>query len=340
MSTAKTSVSVLFGLPLLLAVLPAAAQGLSTPTKTVNAMNALWGQHDGRRAVHAKGIIADGVFTPTPEAAALSTSNLFHSAKSPVRVRFSDFTGAPSVADASSLALPHGMSMRFRPEGGAETDVVTNSFDRFPVATGEEFLLLLQALAASGPGAAKPTKFDQFTAGHPAVKLAFASAKTPTSFARQRYNGLNAFVFVDADGRRQPFRVQFVPVAGVALMDAATAASADPDVLMNELRQRVAAGPVEFRMVAQLAAPGDAANDATKPWPQDRRRVVLGTLTLDRLPAEQEPANADLELLPTRLAPGIQVSNDPLIRARAQTYDISIGRRERAALSRGPTRTR
>ncbi len=165
---------------------PAWAQGGTTATQTVDVMNQLWGRHPGVRANHAKGVVVEGSFTPTPEAATLSKASLFSGGPVSVTVRFSDSTGLPSLPDGSEDANPHGMSMKFDLPGGGEMDVVTNSLAFFPVATGEEFRDLLQALAASGPDAAKPTKAEQFIAAHPSVPKAFASAATPTSFARAK----------------------------------------------------------------------------------------------------------------------------------------------------------
>ncbi len=82
-------------------------------------------------------------------------------------------------------------------------DVVTNSLKFFPVATGEEFRDLLVAITKSGPGAAKPTRSSSSwrRIGRP---KALATARTPSSFGRQVYNGVNAFVLVDAAGKRTP----------------------------------------------------------------------------------------------------------------------------------------
>ena len=106
------------------------------------------------------------------------------------------------------------MSFKFRPTAGGEVDVVANSLKFFPVATGPEFRDLIEAIVASGPDATKPTKVEQFFASHPAVGPAFASATTPASYVRETYNGVNAFVFIDADGKRSPFRFQIAPLAG------------------------------------------------------------------------------------------------------------------------------
>jgi catalase len=132
----------------------------------------------------------------------------------PVTARFSDGTGLPDIADGDPNANPHGMAVRFHLPDGGEMDIVANSLAFFPVATGEEFLELLQAVAASGPEAKKPTPLESFLASHPAALPALTSAATPASFARETYNGVNAFVFVDAAGKRRPFRFRLEPAEG------------------------------------------------------------------------------------------------------------------------------
>lgn len=303
------------------------AQNANTATATVDTMNAIWGKHPGMRANHAKGVVVEGSFIPTAAALQLSKANLFAGPTVPMTVRFSASTGLPTLPDGSDDANPHGMSMRFRPAGGGDMDVVTNSLAFFPVATGEEFLELLQALAASGPDAAKPTKAEQFIAAHPSVPKAFASTATPTSYARETYNGIDAFIFVNADGTRQPFRFQFAPVAGAEHLSPADAKARAPDFLTAELRERLAKNPVAFRMMAQLANPGDQTKDPSKPWPADRRMVDLGTITLTKAANDSVAEEHALRLLPNRVPPGIEVSDDPLIDARVRSYLVSFGRR-------------
>ena len=324
--TRITTAAVLGGM---LAISPALAQTPSTAIATVDTMNQLWGKHPGLRANHAKGFVTEGSFTPTPAAAALSKANIFTGPAVPVTVRFSDSTGLPNLPDGSEGASPHGMSIKFRPAGSGPVDVVTNSLAFFPVATGEEFLELLQDFAVSGPDAPKPTKAEQFIAAHPAVSKAFGSVSTPSSFARETYNGVDAFIFVDAAGDRQAFRFQFQPVAGAEHLPAADSAKMAPDFLIDELPQRLAKGPFAFRVMAQLANPGDQTKDPSQPWPADRKMVDLGTITLDKADPDQVQAQKDLRYLPSQLTPGIEVSDDPLIDARVRAYVISFGRRAR-----------
>ena len=316
---------ILLGLTALSA--PALAQAPNTATQTVDTMNKMWGRHPGQRANHAVGVVVEGSFVATPEAAKLSKAVLFSGKPVPMTVRFSNATGMVNLADAADAANPHGMAMRFRPEGAPPVDVGLISLPYFPVATGEEFAALLLAASESPPDAPKPSKIEQFVATHPAVAKAGETVKTPTSFARETYNGINAFIFVNAAGDRQPFRYQFQPVAGPEHLDKEAAAKMEPDFLRKELPERLAKGPVQFRVMAQVANTGDSTKDPTQAWPSDRRMVELGTVTLTSTAPDQDKASRDLRLLPSQLEPGIEVSDDPIINARVSSYVVSFGRR-------------
>jgi len=311
--------------------------GLSCPTtiraedrpieeQIVDAMNKAFGTHPGFRANHAKGIVVEGSFKASPEAAGLSRAVLFNGSTIPVTVRFSDSTGVPNLPDGSKAANPHGMAIKFHLPDGRDTDMVINSLKFFPVSTGEDFRDLLLALAASPPDAAKPTKFDQFAASHPSVPAAFATAATPDSFADEEYYGIDAFVFINKAGERQAVRYQMVPERTVHL-DADDAAKRPPDFLMDELPERLKQGPVTFHLKAQLAAAGDSTKDATKPWPESRNIVELGLLTIDQAVANSAEVQKTLLFLPGQLTDGIEQSDDPLIDVRNSAYAISFSRR-------------
>jgi catalase len=306
---------------------PAFAQEASLPEQIVDIMNQLWGQHAGIRANHAKGVVVEGAFAPTKEASTLSKAALFRGEAIPVTARFSDSTGIPDIPDGGVNANPHGMSLKFHLADGGEMDIVANSLKFFPVATGDEFRDLLQAVVESGPDAAKPTKLDAFLASHPAAARALALLETPVSFARETYNGIDAFIFVDAAGNRRPFRFQIMPVEGDQHLSQADAAKQKPDFLMDELSARLANGPVRFRLMAQLAEPGDPTSDPSQPWPPDRKIVDLGTITLTKAAADNAAAQKMLLFLPGNLTEGIEVSDDSLIDVRNQAYAVSFGRR-------------
>ena len=66
---------------------PALAQEASTAEQTIDVMNTLFGKHPGARANHAKGVVAEGSFTPSPEAARISKASLFKGPAVPVTIR-------------------------------------------------------------------------------------------------------------------------------------------------------------------------------------------------------------------------------------------------------------
>jgi catalase len=292
----------------------------------VDAMNKAFGVHPGFRANHAKGVVVEGRFKASAEAATLSKAALFTGATIPVTVRFSDSTGIPDLPDGAGPANPHGMAIKYHLPDGSDTDMVINSLKFFPVSNGEDFRDLLLAVAASPADAAKPTKLDEFFASHPTVPAAFATATTPDSFADEEYYGINAFILINKAGDRQAVRYQMVPEKLVHLA-AADAAKQPPDFLMDELPERLKRGVVTFHLKAQLAAPGDPTADATRPWPEDRKLMELGQLTIDKAVADSATAQKALLFLPGQLTDGIEQSDDPLIDVRDGAYAESFSRR-------------
>lgn len=305
---------------------PAWAEDAPVETAVVDVMNKLFGVHPGFRAFHAKGVVVQGAFKGSTEAAGLSRAVLFDGRTVPVTVRFSDNGGLPTIADGSPDANPHGMAIKFHLPDGSETDMVTNSLKFFPVSTAADLLNLFLAAAESPPNAPKPTKLEQFVAGHPTVAAAAATVATPDSLVHEEYRGLNAFVLVNKAGERQPVRYMVVPEQVVHL-DPREAAARAPDFLMNELPERLARGPATFRLMAQLAAPGDPTSDPSKPWPQDRKVVELGVLTIDKAVPDSAEAEKMLLFLPGQLTDGIEASDDPMIDIRDGAYAVSFSRR-------------
>ena len=286
------------------------------------------GIHTGFRFMHAKGIVTSGTFTPTPEARSLSRAAHFTGPAVPVTVRFSNAPGVPTNADNDPGSGPRGIAIRFNLPGGGFTDIVSISHNGFVVGTGEDFLAFLQAAAASGPDAPQPKPIETFLGSHPrAAKFLGEIQARPKSYATLAYFGNNAFVFVDSSGRKQPVRYQIVPVAGEATLDSAAAAAAGENYLIEELRRRIAAGPVQFRLYAQLPNPGDPTDDGSIVWPDDRRRVPLGTIRLTKVEPEQEELQRSLTFNPTFLTNGIELSDDPLVQLRSAVYALSVAHR-------------
>jgi len=322
----KTAKNIGMALSCLLASAPAAAEDPPVTTQIVDLAGKLNGPHPGFRAFHAKGIVVEGSFKASPEAGRLSRATLFNGRTIPVTVRFSDGNGMPNVADGSPAANPHGMAIKYHLPGGVDTDMVTNSLKFFPVGTADDFRDLLLAIIASPPDAPKPTKLEQFFASHPNAPKAFGSVATPDSYADEEYHGINAFIFVSNAGQRQAVRYLLVPERLVHLTPE-DSAKQSPDFLSDDLSKRIAQKPVVFHLKAQLAEPGDQTKDASQPWPDDRKVVELGVLTLNKLVPDSSAAETKLLFIPTALMDGIELSDDPLPTARAAAYAESFARR-------------
>src|ERR1700704_3075021 len=311
---------------LLLATVPAvAADNPSVPTQIVDLANKVDGVHPGFRAFHAKGVVVEGTFKASAGAARLSRATLFNGSSIPVTARFSDASGMPTVPDGSP-AMPRGIAIKYRLPGGSVTDMVTNSFKFFPVGTGDDFRDLLQAITSSPPDAPHPNKVEQFFGGHPNAPKAIGSLPIPDSFADEEYHGIDAFIFVNKSGQRQAVRYLVVPEKLVHFAPE-EAAKQLHDCLFEDLAKRIAQKPVVFHLRAQLAEPGDQTKDGSQPWPDDRKVVDLGVLTLTKVVPNSGEAEKKLLFLPKNLTTGIELSDDPLPSVRAAAYGVSFGRR-------------
>ena len=90
--------------------------------------------------------------------------------------------------------------------------------------------------------------------------------------------------------------------------------------------ERVADGPVTFTWYAQLAEPSDVVDDPATAWPDDRRRVPLGTLTIDQVGPNSPEADRSLMFMPGTLPPGIEAA-DPMLTIRNASYPYSFQER-------------
>jgi hypothetical protein len=108
------------GVSLLLASAVAAADNAPIPTQIVDLANKVDGVHPGFRAFHAKGVVVEGSFKASAEAAQLSRATLFSGSSIPVTARFSDGSGMPTVPDGSP-AMPRGIAIKYHLPGGTDT---------------------------------------------------------------------------------------------------------------------------------------------------------------------------------------------------------------------------
>jgi len=313
--------------PLQLAAEEGPASQKSLAEQLVDAFNAVFGVHPGLRANHPKGVVLEGTFTPSSSAPSLTKAAHLQKRKAPipVTVRFSAGSGLPTVPDTNDM--PRGMAVKFALPDGTKTDLVVLSFNGFPVANAEEFRDFLLAVAASGPDAPKPTELENFLGGHPAAKAFVETPKPPpVSYGTLPYFGINAFKVTNAKGSVTHARYQLQPVAGAKYLSTEQVATMGPEYLTEEIRERVRRGPVKFTLLAQVAEQGDTIDNPTIVWPDTRKKIELGTITITKAVADSQAAEKKLLFVPGALVPGIEPA-DPMIAARSAAYIVSLSRR-------------
>lgn len=315
--------------------LPTDEKLLALSESLVQQFDGIFGLHPGFRPAHAKGTMLRGTFTPSAGAAALTRAPHIGRTSTPVVVRFSNSTGLPLVPDNDPNANPRGMAIRFQLAEHRHTDIVSHSTDGFPTRTGDEFLEFLRALAASDlskpSDPAHPSPLEIFLGGHAAAQAFVQTPKpAPSSFARESYFGVTAMRFVNKDGVSRFGRYRIVPDAGNEYLDDAAVKAKDANYLFGELTERIAAGPIRFGILVQVANDGDVVDDATIHWPEDRALVELGTVELTGAVEDDAREQKQIIFDPIPRVDGIEPSDDPLLELRAAIYLMS-GRRRRAA---------
>ena len=294
-----------------------------TPDKVVDAFTPPTGAPLGHRRNHAKGICFTGGFESNGGGSALSRAQVFTRGQYPALGRFNLGTADPNAPDATVRV--RGMGLRISTPDGQEwrTAMVDPPF--FPVSTPQAFYELLLASASKDASAMRT-----FSGAHPEIAAFGAWAKSAPwtgSYAENRFNGLNAFIFVDNSGAEHAVRWSLLPAAQPVPVSPDDLAKRGPNFLEEEIAERVRGGPLRWTMVVTVANPDDPTADPSKAWPEDRRAVDVGTLTVEEIQPERDGPCRDINFDPTVLPSGMRTSDDPFPAARSSVYAKSYDRR-------------
>src|ERR1700722_4065186 len=292
-----------------------------TPGKLVDAFAPPTGVALGHRRNHAKGICFTGVFEANGAGTELSSAEVFTRGQYPVLGRFNLGTADADAADA--MVRVRGMGLRISTPDGQEWRSAMINAPVFAVSTPQAFYQLL--IASKDPDAMKA-----FAAAHPDFAPFAAWAKSGAwtgSYAEERYNGLNSFVFTSGAGVEHVVRWSLLPAAHPVAVLPDELAKRGPDVLEQEIAERVRREPARWTMVVTIANPGDPIADPTRAWPADRRAVDVGTLTVQAIEPEPDGPCRDINFDPTVLPSGMKTSADPFPAARSAAYAVSFDRR-------------
>jgi catalase len=295
-----------------------------TPQLFLDRFEEVFGRQLGFRRNHAKGVVVEGYFDSNGNGLELSKAAVFRPGRTPVVGRFSLSGGYPAMKDSPTVARGLGLAFGFPGSQQWRTAMMnlTVFLDNSPQGFYDR---LLASRVVGATGKPDPAAMPRFLAEHPETARAMAinEAHPPTpGFADSTYRSLVAFYFINESGTRTPVRWSLVP------LQRALPPSTDPhNGLFIPLIRQMRAGPLRWRLMLTVGAPTDPVDDATLPWPGNRRVIDAGLLTLTAIRTDR-PGNArDINFDPLVLPEGIEPSEDPLLSARSAVYGASYRRR-------------
>jgi catalase len=280
----------------------------------VAAMRRLLNASPDDRPAHRHGVVRNGIFSPSGEAAGLSDFVGFRGSEYPVLTRFSSLFRQPGERDIK------GMATKLMPPGGEVTDLIAMSAEVFPVRRSRQFLALLEALQ-KGPVRSLPAIIGMLAtrqlSAHALLHGVIAAVRhgevDNTTFHGVQTFRLVRHTFPGRPPERHLVRYRWVPRSSEG---GGTAAGA------------LEAGQVRFTLELVRGNPGWArVHDPTWRWPKHAPIVRAGELILARAIV---PEPKLLAFNPAVLAPGIEPGDDELFSDRAGAYAVA------QALRQGP----
>jgi len=301
-----------------------------TPARIIDKFEEVNGPHPGFRRNHAKGVCFSGYFDSNGNGVAISKAAIFAPGRVSVLGRFAVAGDQPYAADTPGNV--RSMAVLFKLSTGEEWRSGMNNIPVFIVSTPQAFYDQIAAFAPdSATGKPNPASIDAFLAKYPESAKALqliVGRPISSGFENSTFNSLNAFRFINADGQVANVRWSMVSLQPFEPVSATQPAQGDKNYLFDALIASIHDHPLQWHLVITIADPGDPTDDATLPWPANRRQIDTGTLTVDHVESEDTSPARDINFDPLVLPDGIASSDDPLLSARSAAYSVSFTRRE------------
>jgi catalase len=301
-----------------------------TPDSFIKAFAWVNGKQSGFRKNHAKGVAVAGYFESNGNGREVTSAAVFRSGRTPVLGRFSLAGGNAHATDAPATA--RGLGLAFGFPGGAQWRTAMLNLPVFPDNSPQGFYdRLLASKPSPDNGKPEPAAMAAFLNAHPETAKAMTIiGQHPPSpgFADSTFRSLNTFYFVNDSGSRTPIRWSLLPIAAPPPRPAT-----GPNALFDTLVRQLRSAPLQWKLMLTIGAPSDSLDDATVPWPADRRAIDAGTLTLTSIATERAANARDINFDPLVLPPGIERSGDPLLSPRSAVYAASYRVRARETKS-------
>lgn len=291
-----------------------------TPEVAVDAIENIVGTFPGYRRAHAKGIAFEAIFQPNGATASITTARHLQTEPVPAIVRFSHSSPTPKPHEA--FVPIKGMSVRFQLSNNEITNLTMANIPVFITKTPEAFIRLLQVMSKEPLSIKEKFEVIRDSPEFHTIPKLMKALKPVSSFASETYNSLHAYYLVNQQGEKQAVRFKWEPI----IHGKDTSVSSSKIDLETELVHRQDKECIRFRLLVQLASPSDSIDDPSIMWPEDRKTIEAGVLTLTQV---REDRAEELVFDPTVVTEGIECSNDPVLHFRSAVYKESASRRLR-----------
>lgn len=284
------------------------------------------------RVVHARGVGAHGVFKATADISDLTRAKVFTPGlETPVFVRFS--TVQHSSHSPETLRDPRGFATKFYTTEG-NWDLVGNNLPVFFIRDAIKFPDVVHSLKpAPDTNLQDPNRFFDFFAHSPEathqVTRLYSDYGIPKGYHLMDGNSVHAYKMVNAKGKYVYVKFHWASRQGqknLTATEAAAIQAVDFNHATRELQKVISNGQFpQWDLYIQVLRPDQLNSfdfdplDPTKIWTDVPERKV-GTMTLNRNPANFFQETEQAAFAPSNLVPGIEASEDRLLQGRLFAY--------------------
>jgi catalase len=287
------------------------------------------------RTVHAKGAGAYGTFTVTKDISGYTRAAVFSGVGNRVKafVRFSAVAGELGAADAERDV--RGFAVRFYTDEG-NWDIVGNNTPVFFVRDPLKFPDFIHTQKRHPRTHLRsPTAMWDFWSKSPEsvhqVTILFSDRGIPRNHRTMHGYGSHAFGFLNATGERRWVKFHFKSQQGFKTLTNAEAAELigrDRESSLRDLveaidRKEFPRWTMQIQLMTEAQAKDAPFNpfDITKVWPHaDYPLLDVGILELSRIPQNYFAEVEQVAFSPANLVPGVTLSPDKMLVARAFSY--------------------
>jgi catalase len=284
------------------------------------------------RVVHARGTGAHGEFVASGDLSNVTRAKVFvPGTRTPVFVRFS--TVIHGNHSPETLRDPRGFATKFYTTEG-NWDLVGNNLPVFFIRDAIKFPDMVHSLKPSpDTNVQDPNRFFDFfshvpESTHMLTRL-YSDLGTPASYRTMDGNGVHAYKFVNGQGGITYVKFHWKSLQGEKNLTAKDASAVQGKTFNHateDLIDAINTGNFpKWDLYVQLLKPEQLDSfdfnplDPTKVWP-NVPEVKVGTMTLNRNPANVFQETEQAAFAPGNLVPGIEPSEDRLLQGRVFSY--------------------